>query len=200
MYSLFKPYEGMDEKQLAEFKDPIIIEGEGYKYVLTPLQMPEMMKRFKTLANTEGKPTSIPSGNPNWYNKRSKWLQTEYVRLKAMTESERAKLRKSLAKQKGTDWRSAIDIENADRIYLIDLLTPKIMKPKEEKKVQAKVFVIDYSEKSIVVFGDTKPIKDKLKEHHCKFNPFLTIDGKKQAGWVASKKHESEVKQLIETL
>lgn len=45
------------------------------------------------------------------------------------------------------------------------------------------VQIIDYSEKAFAVIGDTKPIKDKLKELGGRFNPRLTCG----AGWIFSK-------------
>jgi len=56
--------------------------------------------------------------------------------------------------------------------------------------------LINYTEKSIALFGDTYPIKNKLKELG-KFNKFLTIEGKKTPGWIFSKKYEEEIKKLI---
>jgi len=56
--------------------------------------------------------------------------------------------------------------------------------------------LINYTEKSIALFGETYPIKDKLKELG-KFNKFLTIEGKKTPGWIFSKKYEEEIKKLI---
>lgn len=46
------------------------------------------------------------------------------------------------------------------------------------------VQIIDYSEKAIAVIGDTRPIKDKLKDLGGKFNPRLTCG----PGWIFSKK------------
>ena len=50
--------------------------------------------------------------------------------------------------------------------------------------------IIDYSEKSFVVIGDTKPIKEKLKELGGRFNSRLTCG----AGWVFSKTRIEVVK------
>lgn len=54
------------------------------------------------------------------------------------------------------------------------------------EKVEVKpgtVQIIDYSEKAIAVIGDTRPIKDKLKDLGGKFNPRLSCG----AGWIFSK-------------
>jgi hypothetical protein len=57
--------------------------------------------------------------------------------------------------------------------------------------------IVDYSEKAIAVFGDTKPIKDQLKALGGRFNPKLTHEGRKHAGWIFSKSKEQEVRNLL---
>jgi hypothetical protein len=56
---------------------------------------------------------------------------------------------------------------------------------------------VDYSEKALAVFGDTKPVKDQLKALGGRFNPKLTHEGTKKAGWIFSKSKEQEVKNLL---
>lgn len=55
--------------------------------------------------------------------------------------------------------------------------------------------VVDYSEKAIAVTGDTRDIKDKLKELGGRFNPKLSCG----AGWVFSKKQRAEVEKLLQS-
>lgn len=57
--------------------------------------------------------------------------------------------------------------------------------------------IVDYSEKSIAVFGDTKAIKDQLKDLCGRFNPALNYNGKKRAGWIFSKKQTDKVRELL---
>jgi hypothetical protein len=57
--------------------------------------------------------------------------------------------------------------------------------------------LVEYSEKAIAVFGNTKPIKDKLKELGGRFNPFLIDNGKKCAGWVFAKSKRPELTQML---
>ena len=59
---------------------------------------------------------------------------------------------------------------------------------------QPKFQIIDYSEKAIAIVGDTKDIKDKLKELGGRFNPRLSCG----AGWVFSKKQRAEVDKLLQ--
>lgn len=57
--------------------------------------------------------------------------------------------------------------------------------------------VVDYSDKAIAVFGDTKAIKEQLKELGGRFNPSLNYNGGKRAGWIFSKKKADEVRNLM---
>ena len=57
--------------------------------------------------------------------------------------------------------------------------------------------IVDYSEKAIAVFGDTKAIKAQLKELGGRFNPALKYNGEKRAGWIFGKKQADKVKELI---
>ena len=50
------------------------------------------------------------------------------------------------------------------------------------------VDVITYSERALAVVGDTKPLRARLKELKGRFNPGLTVDGIRRAGWVFSAK------------
>lgn len=57
--------------------------------------------------------------------------------------------------------------------------------------------MVDYSGKAIAVFGDTKAIKEQLKELGGRFNPALNYNGEKRAGWIFSKKKANEVRTLM---
>lgn len=89
------------------------------------------------------------------------------------------------------------------------VIKPKVKKSsiKPEKAEEAKevesvaaegLEVVDYSEKAIAVFGDTKTVKDQLKSLGGRFNPSLKHNGVKRAGWIFSKKQTDKVKELIE--
>lgn len=77
----------------------------------------------------------------------------------------------------------------------------KAEKVEEAKEVEAVTVegleMVDYSEKAIAVFGDTKAIKEQLKELGGRFNPSLNYNGEKRAGWIFSKKQADKVKELI---
>ena len=60
----------------------------------------------------------------------------------------------------------------------------------------------DYSEKAIAVFGDTKPISERLGAiQGSKFNPCLRGVGEnKRPGWIFPKTRRSEVESLLQTI
>ena len=98
-----------------------------------------------------------------------------------------------------------IHIEVSDEYKVIE---PKAKKSsiKTEKAEEAKemeavtvegIEVVDYSEKAIAVFGDTKAIKEQLKELGGRFNPSLNYNGEKRAGWIFSKKQTDKVRELL---
>jgi hypothetical protein len=57
--------------------------------------------------------------------------------------------------------------------------------------------IVYYSEKALAVFGDTKAIKEELKALGGRFNPKLTHEGGKKAGWIFSKSKENELTNLL---
>ena len=57
--------------------------------------------------------------------------------------------------------------------------------------------IVDYSEKALAVFGDTRPIKDYLNALGGRFNPKLAYQDEKRAGWVFSKTKEQELRNLL---
>lgn len=74
----------------------------------------------------------------------------------------------------------------------------KVEEAKEAESVAAEgLEIVDYSEKAIAVFGDTKAIKEQLKELGGRFNPSLNYNGGKRAGWIFSKKKADEVRNLM---
>lgn len=57
--------------------------------------------------------------------------------------------------------------------------------------------IIDYSEKSIAIIGNTYELKDKLKSLNARFNRHLKIDGKFVWGWIASTKQKKQIEKVI---
>ncbi len=70
----------------------------------------------------------------------------------------------------------------------------------EKKDIQSPTLyfeIVDYSEKAIALFGDTKEIKDLLKAMGGKFNPRLTYNGGKRAGWIFGLSKRGELNTII---
>ena len=63
--------------------------------------------------------------------------------------------------------------------------------------VKGEFQIVDYSEKAIALFGDTRPIKDALAALGGCFNSRLTHEGGKRAGWIFPKTRCEQVKALI---
>jgi len=57
-----------------------------------------------------------------------------------------------------------------------------------------------YSEKSIAVFGDTKPHKTALKKANGRFNPNLKDGDEVVGGWIFAKKKRKEVSALVKEI
>lgn len=72
-------------------------------------------------------------------------------------------------------------------------LTPEAPKTEEKK---AECYIVDYSEKAIAVFGETKAIKEKLMELRGIYQPFL----KGGKGWIFPKSKREKVEELLKHL
>lgn len=59
--------------------------------------------------------------------------------------------------------------------------------------------IIDYSEKSCAVIGETKEHKENLKLLGCKFNNNLTREGSEEKipGWIFSKKNRESIENYL---
>ena len=64
------------------------------------------------------------------------------------------------------------------------------------------VELVDYSEKSFAVFGDTKPLWPMLEKEGGKFNRYLTHPktGEKTPGVIFGKKRRASVEKLIQSI
>lgn len=91
-------------------------------------------------------------------------------------------------------WRGNVNLE--DMIHwlarAIDWQEEVVSKDKPQVSVSG-VEIVDYSEKAFAVIGNTKEIKDSLKELGGRFNSRLTCG----AGWIFSKTKLEEVKTLL---
>lgn len=96
-----------------------------------------------------------------------------------------------------------LDISISKEYKIID---PRAKKTKESKQnITEKtkyanaegLEIVNYSEKAIAVFGDTKAVKEQLKELGGRFNLYLSYKDGKRAGWIFSKRQADKVKTLI---
>lgn len=79
----------------------------------------------------------------------------------------------------------------------IRLSAAKTASKAPERMVQGDYVIVNYSDKAIALFGDTKPIKNELNALGGRFNGRLTHDGEKRPGWIFQKSKEDEVRRLI---
>lgn len=106
-------------------------------------------------------------------------------------------------KKQGNDELTRLLANPQTKKMLLALLEEQQDKPaKAAKAAKAapveKVRVVNYSEKAVAVIGNTKPIKDVLKQFG-RFNPFLRVNDQVTPGWVVSIKRQDELtKALIE--
>lgn len=64
-------------------------------------------------------------------------------------------------------------------------------------KTTNEIKAIEYSDKSFMVHGDTKPIKEALKDLNGRWNPFLKLNGSIVKGWIFSNKHKEAVETKL---
>jgi hypothetical protein len=57
--------------------------------------------------------------------------------------------------------------------------------------------IVDYSGKAVAIFGDTRAIKEQLSALGGRFNMYLTLNGKKCAGWIFQKSKEDDLRRLV---
>lgn len=67
------------------------------------------------------------------------------------------------------------------------------------EKKNSNIEVLDYSERALIILGDTFSIKNKLLEIGCKYNKFLKHPktGKITSAWICSKSKKNDVQSLI---
>jgi len=65
-----------------------------------------------------------------------------------------------------------------------------------QDRKKTELYIDNYTDKSIVVRGDTKTHKDKLKELGCKWNANLKGGG----GWITSKANETKIREYVDNI
>jgi len=85
-------------------------------------------------------------------------------------------------------------LEDVYRLTIVEAETSEVAPIYEKVETEpGEISIVDYSEKAIAVIGDTKPIKDQLKELGGRFNFRLTCG----AGWVFPKSKLTDVQNLL---
>jgi hypothetical protein len=80
----------------------------------------------------------------------------------------------------------ATDIKcgSIEDFYIITYLLPTKIEESKKETILGKFELVNYSDKALAIFGDTRPIRDKLKALGGRFNPCLTNKGQRVAGWI----------------
>lgn len=60
----------------------------------------------------------------------------------------------------------------------------------------SEIKLVEYSERSFAIIGDTKPIKDALKKMGGRYNPRLKCG----AGWIFSNKSREQVAKYLKSI
>lgn len=91
------------------------------------------------------------------------------------------------------DWNKPYQVVAAKKARVESSKEPE----QKDNTTTPELEIVDYSEKAVAVFSDTKTIKDELKSIGGKFNPRLNYNGGKRAGWVFPKSKREELDNLI---
>lgn len=92
---------------------------------------------------------------------------------------------------------------NIEDLYIILFDAPKTIlqtMPGEPIKLPTTnlgLELVEYSDKALAVFGDTKAVKDVLKTLGGRYNPALTYKGEKKCGWIFPKSKENQIKEAL---
>ena len=79
----------------------------------------------------------------------------------------------------------------------IKIASKTVETPPKAEPVTGNYTIVDYSEKAVAIFGDTRAIKEQLSALGGRFNMHLTLKGKKCAGWVFQKSKEDDLRKLV---
>ena len=195
-----KDFKWMDDK------DIITIESEGSEYKLPVGEIDNLIKKLSQIK--EDKPYNPEKSKAIGSSKRAKELQSLYIEHLSQTTAQRQavlKAYKAEVRKKNPQYSSDFNNlqETLNRIYILELLLNS-NNPKKQVKMKSKqakqnngLRLVKYSEKAYAIFGETKPLKEKLKEIGGKFNPFLKENGEKSPGWIFSAKKLEQLTELV---
>lgn len=138
--------------------------------------------------------TTVYASEPN----RAMLLINETTNQKTIKTTPKNKIMETKATTKAKIKELLSSMSEAERQEIINFLTPEIevkaeAKPEPIKPQSAKVEIVNYSDKSFAVIGETKELKNEFKKLGGRYNPFLSC-GK---GWIFGLKKIDAVKSLI---
>ncbi len=136
----------------------------------------------------------VKNAKPDYSGVPEAEAETKTIKAQKKTATTKARSERKVAQ------KQAVAPKAEPKVTIKPQLEPKAKKEKEQVKLTLKKFsLIHYSEKSIALFGDTKPIKEELKALGGRFNNNLRPFGEESRvpGWVFPKKCEEAIKELI---
>ena len=74
---------------------------------------------------------------------------------------------------------------------------PAIPSAEHTATPQGEFLIVDYSERAIAVFGDTRPLKTQLSAMGGRFNSRLNYEGERRAGWIFKRKCREQLTALL---
>ncbi len=194
-----------------------VVNSHAYYYVVNWVDGPtvEMVNKFAKMfeGGTFDPMTDCSDQIHTTFTDQYGWLESVSTQRKVSDKHKMAEL-EILNKERGTTY-SMNDYIADENGYVSDIIyrrtrtkdytikvEPVIKKSQPSAKAKAVkpiesegLEIKDYSEKSFVVIGNTKPIKETLKKLGGRFNSFLTCG----AGWVFTK-HNNKLEEVKQTL
>lgn len=113
----------------------------------------------------------------------------DYPLLADGKEHNRNEFESIKASEAGINYWFSLDSVARHRLWDIDLTERPTKAQTDESVKSSGLTVIDYSEKAVAVIGDTKAVKDRLKEMGGRFNAKLSCG----PGWIFSKSKKDEI-------
>jgi len=92
--------------------------------------------------------------------------------------------------------KTDINCGSIEDFYTISYTMP-IKEETKKEAILGNFELVNYSDKALAIFGDTRPIKDKLKAMGGRFNPCLTNKGERVAGWIFPASKYNQVLSIL---
>ena len=192
-----KKFAYKDHNGLTKYEEsPVVIKGDDFYYQINnPNYADEIIKRMSKI-NEDKKPTDYNILRQN----RCKAMQKFYALCLGLSNYSK-KTFSELMENEGMFIHYLTSSEFETIFNEVKQLKTKPMKKEQKETVKEtadqKIMIVSYSEKAIAIFGETKPIKELLKEQGGRFNPYLKKDGENCPGWIFSKKREAQLREVL---